>query len=67
MTPQMPGGIANENTIIFNIFNKTQNKSLWEGQETFNNMGTILNSFEMQFATSTWIKQEKKVNSLKHY
>ena len=63
MTPQMPGGIANENTIIFH---KTQNKSLWEGQGTFSNMGTNMNSFGMQSATSTWIKQEKKENSPKH-
>lgn len=53
MTPQNQGSISNENTFI--NFQKNHNKSLWGGG-TIGSMGTIMSSFGLQSAKSTWIK-----------
>lgn len=64
LTPQTQGSFSNENTFIFS---KTQNKSLCEGG-TIGSMGTIMNSFGLQSATSTWVKpNEKRDDSTKDH
>lgn len=64
MTPQTQGGVAKENTFMFSL---PQNKSLMCGGGTLGSMGTIMSSFGMNSATSTWMKQnDKRSTSPKH-